>query len=207
MPTYCATNDPLLTYATPLHAQEDHTTTRRELIGQYVPETSAVQSNENSNSSTESIIKSWSLDHSYVPLVDLTKPQKKGKFVKSKKIDYKNLMWPRDALYICYKESKFEFILEAEANGETPYYCDCCDPSRQNKKRSYSTSDEEDIEEVDMENDNDENDLDDEDEDEESNSGDSTRTDNNKTENNTPKPKLAQQPGWFGKGRRKKARC
>ena len=35
------------------------------------------------------------------------KPKKctaKGKLVKSKRIDYANIMWPRDGLYVCYKE-------------------------------------------------------------------------------------------------------
>ena len=40
VPTYYAGNDPLLTYATPLHPQEEHTTTREELIGKVTnPET------------------------------------------------------------------------------------------------------------------------------------------------------------------------
>ena len=33
VPTYYAGNDPLLTYATPLHPEEEHTTSREELIG------------------------------------------------------------------------------------------------------------------------------------------------------------------------------
>ena len=33
VPSYFAANDPLLTYATPLNSNEEHTTTREELIG------------------------------------------------------------------------------------------------------------------------------------------------------------------------------
>ena len=61
----------------------------------------------------------------------------KGKLVKSKKLDYRNIMWPRDALYISYKDDKFEYITDLEAQDEPTYYCDCCDPARQ-KKRAYS---------------------------------------------------------------------
>ena len=61
----------------------------------------------------------------------------KGKLVKSKKLDYRNIMWPRDALYISYKDDKFEYINDLEAQDEPTYYCDCCDPARQ-KKRAYS---------------------------------------------------------------------
>ena len=115
-------------------------------------------------------------------------------------------MWPRDALYICYKEQQFEFVIDAEAQGDPTYYCDCCDPSR-NKKRGFSDSESEgegegELEDSEGEDEDLEEDLDDE---EKSNSGDSVKTlENNKTENNIPKPL---QPGWFGKGRRKRARC
>ena len=40
---------------------------------------------------------------------------------------------------------KFEYVEDMEAQGDTPYYCDCCDPARQ-KKRQYSESDSEDAE-------------------------------------------------------------
>ena len=46
---------------------------------------------------------------------------------------------------ICYKEQKFEYVQDMEAQGDTPYYCDCCDPARQ-KKRQFSESDSEDAE-------------------------------------------------------------
>jgi hypothetical protein len=81
VPTYYAGNDPLLTYATPLHPQEEHTTTREELIGKVTnPETDYAaytvgtgngdrddtdggqQDSENSSD----CVKSWSLDHSYL---------------------------------------------------------------------------------------------------------------------------------------------
>lgn len=74
------------------------------------------------------------------------------------------------------------------------YYCDCCDPARQ-KKRQYSSSEEEDEDE--------EAEAEDLDEELTSSSVDSKAE---KTENNTPK-QTANQPGWFGKGRRKRTRC
>ena len=57
-------------------------------------------------------------------------------------------MWPRDALYICYKEEKFEYVQDMESQGDTPYYCDCCDPARQ-KKRQCSESESDDAEDED----------------------------------------------------------
>ena len=44
-----------------------------------------------------------------------------------------------------YLPQKFEYVEDMEAQGDTPYYCDCCDPARQ-KKRQYSESDSEDAE-------------------------------------------------------------
>ena len=132
-----------------------------------------------------------------------------GKLVRSKRIEYENIMWPRDALYISYREEKFEYIAETEAQNDTPYYCDCCDPSRQkSSKRQYSESDDEDDEEN-----NDEDESEDEvDQDcDDENSSETSKTTENKTENNSAAnnhaPKTSTQPGWFGKGRRKKARC
>lgn len=129
VPTYFAGNDPLLTYATPLHPNEEHTTTRKELIGAVKPPPEEAEE----GSSNDSDIKSWSLDHSYLPPNDTekkSKPGSKGKLVKSRKLDYKTIMWPRDALYISYKEENFEYVIDAEAQGEPPFYCDCCDPAR-----------------------------------------------------------------------------
>ena len=204
VPTYFAGNDPLLTYATPLHPEEEHTTTRQELIGnvQQSPDSAAAQEEEQSNSSTESNIKSWSLDHAY-----LSKPASsgsRGKLVKSKKIDYANIMWPRDALYICYKEDKFEFVLDAEANGDDPYYCDCCDPARQSKKRRYSDDEDEDEDEDD---DEEEDEEEEEEDDKVSTTSSSVDSKVEKTEPSTPPTVKPAQPGWFGKGRRKKPRC
>ena len=31
-------------------------------------------------------------------------------------------MWPRDALYISYKDEKFEYVNDLEANDEPVYY-------------------------------------------------------------------------------------
>ena len=73
-----------------------------------------------------------------VIIIPGSKPKpNKGKLVKSKKLDYRNIMWPRDALYISYKDDKFEYITDLEAQDEPTYYCDCCDPARQ-KKRAHS---------------------------------------------------------------------
>ena len=80
VPTYYAGNDPLLTYATPLHPQEEHTTTREELIGKVTnPETdyaAYTAGNGNGDDDTDGghqdsenssdCVKSWSLDHSYL---------------------------------------------------------------------------------------------------------------------------------------------
>ena len=44
-----------------------------------------------------------------------------------------------------FLQQKFEYVEDMEAQGDTPYYCDCCDPARQ-KKRQYSESDSEDAE-------------------------------------------------------------
>ena len=168
----------------------------------------------------------------------------KGKLVKSKKLDYRNIMWPRDALYISYKDDKFEYINDLEAQDEPTYYCDCCDPARQ-KKRAYSDGrflpdlinnrlapelwcfknahqillinnfcfiffkcPDSSEEESDEDEDEDE-DLEDEDK-ASTTSSSETKTDqtNNSasTSNNGGEAKTLQ-PGWFGKGRRKRARC
>ena len=66
MPSYYAANDPLLTYATPLHPQEEHTTSRQELIGKLQVETTAPTSTENSNSSEDTVVKSWSLGNLFL---------------------------------------------------------------------------------------------------------------------------------------------
>jgi hypothetical protein len=50
---------------------------------------------------------------------------------------------PRDALYCSYKELKFEYVLEAEAQGEVGYYCDCCDPAKKKKRASESEDEDE----------------------------------------------------------------
>ncbi len=82
VPKYYAGNDPLLTYATPLHPQEEHTTSRQELIGKVQEE--QVENNEaclgeQSNSSTDSNnVKSWSLDHSYLSTATAEQPKKRG---------------------------------------------------------------------------------------------------------------------------------
>ena len=81
VPTYYAGNDPLLTYATPLHPQEEHTTTREELIGKVTnPETdyaAYTAGNGNGDDDTDGgqpdssenssdCVKSFVLDHSYL---------------------------------------------------------------------------------------------------------------------------------------------
>ena len=71
-----------------------------------------------SNSTDSSDLKSWSLDHAYLPNSNPKSGKSKGKLVRSKKLDYKNIMWPRDALYISYKEENFEYINDIEAQGE-----------------------------------------------------------------------------------------
>ena len=78
VPTYYAGNDPLLTYATPLHPQEEHTTSREELIGKVHSESTGQQSLRNSidsetssNSSSNDFIKAWSHDHSYLSKEEL----------------------------------------------------------------------------------------------------------------------------------------
>ena len=225
MPTYYAGNDPLLTYATPLHPQEEHTTSREELIGKVKHNGNAASNTDNGapNASSESTenstdsadLKSWSLDHAYLAPNTNKKPSKsKGKLVRSKRLDYKNIMWPRDALYISYKEENFEYINDLEAEGETAYYCDCCDPACQ-KKRSYSSDsseaseDDEEASEADME---------DEEVDKASTTSSSvdskteaetktSKTENTKSENSNVNKNHVNQPGWFGKGRRKRARC
>ena len=154
VPSYFAANDPLLTYATPLHSNEEHTTTREELIGKckqsadftkknpisyfYLNNHLSIigktklnnEANEDANGDEESSkdshasdVKSWSLDHAYLPNDSTSSSKKsKGKLVKSKKLDYKNIMWPRDALYISYKDEKFEYVNDLEANDEPVYY-------------------------------------------------------------------------------------
>jgi len=209
VPNYYAENDPLLTYSTPLHSMEEHTTTREELIGKQDDGDGGRRPSADSsasNGSNESDVKSWALDHAYVPNEIGSKPKpNKGKLVKSKKLDYRNIMWPRDALYISYKDDKFEYINDLEAQDEPTYYCDCCDPARQ-KKRAYSDDSSE--EESDEDEDEDE-DLEDEDK-ASTTSSSETKTDqtNNSasTSNNGGEAKTLQ-PGWFGKGRRKRARC
>jgi len=220
VPTYYAGNDPLLTYATPLHTQEEHTTSREELIGKVKGAEGNIGSSESGNSgncsttenSTDSAdLKSWSLDHAYLntaaAAANKSCSKSKGRLVKSKRLDYRNIMWPRDALYISYKEDKFEYINDIEAQGETPYYCDCCDPACQ-KKRSYSDSSEDDESEGATN-----EDEDDEDEDKVSTTSSSVDSKSEKeptstkTENNSQPKNNVNQPGWFGKGRRKRARC
>ena len=70
VPNYYAENDPLLTYSTPLHDLEEHTTTREELIGKVKTtngDGTEEAADETSNGSNESDVKSWSLDHAYLP--------------------------------------------------------------------------------------------------------------------------------------------
>ena len=89
-------------------------------------------------------------------------------------------------------------------------YSDCCDPSRQQKKRGHSDSEEDDSEGSEEGSD--------EEEDEDKTSTTSsleTKTEaksevkSEATPNTTPTttPNNPLQPGWFGKGRRKRARC
>ena len=81
VPTYYAGNDPLLTYATPLHPQEEHTTTREELIGKvtnpetdYAAYTSGTGNGDDdpdggqpdSSENSSDCVKSFVLDHSYL---------------------------------------------------------------------------------------------------------------------------------------------
>ena len=80
VPTYYAGNDPLLTYATPLHPQEEHTTTREELIGKVTnPETDyaaytagtgngddTIEGQPDSSENSSDCVKSFVLDHSYL---------------------------------------------------------------------------------------------------------------------------------------------
>ena len=78
MPTYYSGNDPLLTYATPLHPQEEHTTTREELIGKVTnPETDyaaytagngddTIDGQPDSSENSSDCVKSFVLDHSYL---------------------------------------------------------------------------------------------------------------------------------------------
>ena len=70
VPNYYAENDPLLTYSTPLHSMEEHTTTREELIGKQNDGDGGRRpsaDSSTSNGSNESDVKSWALDHAYVP--------------------------------------------------------------------------------------------------------------------------------------------
>ena len=70
VPNYYAENDPLLTYSTPLHSMEEHTTTREELIGKQNDGDGGRRPSADSsasNGSNESDVKSWALDHAYVP--------------------------------------------------------------------------------------------------------------------------------------------
>ena len=81
VPTYYAGNDPLLTYATPLHPQEEHTTSREELIGKVHSDSAtatgqlslrnSVDSETSSNSSSNDCVKSWSHDHAYLSKEEL----------------------------------------------------------------------------------------------------------------------------------------
>lgn len=136
VPNYYAGNDPLLTYATPLHAQEEHTTTRQQLIGKVEQEATTTEEPEDSSNSSADV-KSWSLDHSYLSndnngtntttsggaqSSSSSKKGNRGRLVKSKRIEYQNIMWPRDALYISYKDQKFEYITEIEADGKPPSF-------------------------------------------------------------------------------------
>ena len=208
VPNYYAGNDPLLTYATPLHPQEEHTTSREELIGKVSKSDGTIGNGESSteNSTDSADLKSWSLDHAYLNTTSNKNSKSKGRLVKSKRLDYKNIMWPRDALYISYKEDKFEYINDVEATGETAYYCDCCDPACQ-KKRSYSDSSEEEESEAGDE------EVDEDDDEEDKVSTTSSSVDSKTDPKDAPPPTKTEpknnvnQPGWFGKGRRKRARC
>ncbi len=235
VPNYYPPNDPLLTYATPLHENEQHTSTREELIGK-------TKTNDNSdNEESETKSKSWQHDHAYLKEksgsgsgVAETPPNgstRKGRLVKGKQVDYKHTRWPRDALYICYKDARFEYVTDMEANGDEPYYCDCCDPSRnQTRKRrhsSSSSSSEEEGEEngengnnsSDNESDQAEDDQDEEDKVSTTSSsvengtanGTNGTNGNGDNDSNTDSPTASRlsgpaPPGWFGKGRRKRSR-
>lgn len=201
VPDYFPANDPLLTYSTPLHPMEEHTTTRKVIIGRTKPEFR---------------VRSWSLDHSYTKkkYEDPEKPKpketpksgrggkKQGCFVPRQNVDYKTAVWPRDALYCPYKELKFEYVFDLEAEGQVGYYCVCCDPALKRKRNSSESGDED--EEEDEEDENSEEDQDDKD----SKSSESlSKTDSTEKAEEEPKDRTASRssttaPGWFGKGRR-----
>lgn len=143
---------------------------------------------------------------------------KKGKFVKSGVLDYKTIVWPRDALYLPY-QSEFEFIKPSDVIGEDAFCCDCCDPAKKRGRRkkrrgsqSDCSSDDEDEEEDDSDDQGDEEEDDGDKTDGKAEMSDSESTSSSSTtattatngsgsKPTTPAPTVTNQPGWFGKGR------
>jgi hypothetical protein len=235
VPDYHQPNDPLFTYSTPLNPLEKHTSTRTNLV------VKKTEDEEDEEMAKEAVSK----DHPYAsPERTSKRPRRspaamRGRLVDGAEVEYKSVVWPRDALYLPYQPF-FEYIDEDNENvGTDVFCCDCCDPSKKPKKRSRrqsqsesSSEDEEDEEEeengkvkqeevedgvqkeikeeVDVKMENIKT------EEEDDHSGATPNVSNGATpdvsdgessvaataKNNMP----VNQPGWFGKGRKRRTR-
>ena len=70
----------------------------------------------------------------------------RGRFVEGADVDYKSMRWPRDALYLPYQPFFEYIDEDNENVGTDVFCCDCCDPAMKKKRRrrSQSESDSED---------------------------------------------------------------
>ncbi|TRY68356.1 hypothetical protein TCAL_04126 [Tigriopus californicus] len=220
VPDYHMTNDPLFSFATPLLEHERHTSSRKNVVTREVedPEVKEVR---------ERLVTSITGDHNYSLGEECIENKRdrtansRGRLVNGAQVmDFKTISWPRDALYLSYTPS-FEYIDHPESIGVDSFCCDCCDPGKKKKRRgSTSSEDEDDEEEQDGgEEDDDEEEVENgagarngsepEEEDTDSKcSEDSSRNSSVKQGSSNKEPEspsvVVQQPGWFGKGRRKK---
>lgn len=213
-PEYCPENDPLLSFATPLHELELHTTTRRDIVQRVKKEEPG-----DLEASEDSLDSTINCDHDYASrkrpkraAAIMAAEKAGGRFVDAAGLDLKRMKWPRDALYLPY-EPNFEYIEENQVIGEDAFCCNCCDPAMKPRRNDDSDEDESD-EEAD--------DMDTEDQADDSDSKTSSQgslknglklelkeekpdiSDNDSPKSNTPT--LTSQPGWFGKGRPKSKR-
>ncbi|XP_040563287.1 NAD-dependent protein deacetylase sirtuin-7 [Lepeophtheirus salmonis] len=198
VPSYYSLNDPLLSFATRLNALELHTTSKTPLCDlPHIKEEKALQK----------IKEAIDFDHNYTSFEEFPRKRQSrvksniviGQYKKSKPIDFKSISWPRDALYLTY-ENKFEFMENKDDKDELSFPCDCCDPAKK-KRSNYESSTE------------DEEDESDETEGSSSKDGGSIKVEEDTDSKDSidqkvpcvaSSSKVSSNPGWFGKGRRKR---
>ena len=154
VPEYDPSNDPLLSYSTPLSPYELHTHTRKDIVVRVDPteqerQVAAIGSDHDYETSASSSKRAASSGRQPRRAAIKARKLQQGQLV-TQTLDYKSIVWPRDALYLTY-EPHFEFIAEDAAIGEDAFVCDCCDPAKQKKREDDDDEDEEEEEDDDEE--------------------------------------------------------